>query len=110
MLDTGADGSLTFNSPTVEKLDLENNLEKVGTSISTDSNGNESRAMIGLIEELVFGKYAFYKVKADLTKDSKGSFSSDEYAGSVGNQLLRKFNIVYDLGNNCLYLKPKLFD
>ena len=107
LLDTGADDRISFNSSAVTNLKLEEKLIIVGSSTSMDSNGNISKSQLGLINEIKISDYSFYNVIAGLTKSQTGKNSDNSHIGAFGNVVLSKMNIIYDLGNNCLYLGPK---
>lgn len=109
MLDTGADDRISFNSIAVKSLNLEEKLKIVGSASNMDSNGNLYKSPLGLIEEIKISNYSFYNVIASLSKSQVGSNSSETHVGALGNVILSKMNIIYDLGNNCLYLEPKYF-
>ncbi|WP_298555572.1 aspartyl protease family protein [uncultured Algibacter sp.] len=109
MLDTGADDKVSFNTPAVKKLNLEEELRIVGSSTSRDSNGELYKSPLGLIKEIKISNYSFYNVIAALSNAQEGSQISEEYVGAFGNVVLNKMNIIYDLANDCLYLEPKFF-
>lgn len=110
MLDTGADNRILFNTTTVKSLNLEEELIIVGRTTSSDSNGNLNKSPLALITEIKISNYSFYNVIASLSKDQVGSNTSETHIGALGNVILSKMNIIYDLQNNCLYLEPKYFN
>lgn len=109
MLDTGADDRIAFNSPAVSNLNLNEKLSIVGSATSMDSNGGLLESPLGLVKEIKIGNYSFYNVISSLSNAQTGSQTSEAYVGTYGNVILSKMNIIYDLGNNCLYLEPKFF-
>ena len=109
MLDTGADDRISFNSTAVTNLNLENKLKIVGSSNSMDSNGILYKSPLVLVKEIKISDYSFYNVIASLSKAKLGTNASDSHIGALGNIVLNKMNIIYDLGNNSLYLEPKYF-
>ena len=110
MLDTGADDRISFNTTTVINLNLEEELTIVGATTSIDANGNLFKSKLGLVKEMKIGNYSFYNVIASLSKAQVGSNTSETHVGALGNAILSKMNIIYNLGNNCLYLEPKYFN
>lgn len=108
LIDTGASSALL--------LDSENDLVKmpkktldhvVGRSIAGVLDGK-----IGRVKKVKLGKFKFRKVLTSYPEDWGISQKSDNIAiediryGTVGSELLSKFNIIFNYADECIYLKP----
>ena len=101
---------VSFNSGTVRNRDLHNSLQIIGSSKNYDSNGKLTETKLGLLKEIKIGNFYLYNLKASLDTTLEGSSADKMVDGALGNRVLNKFNIIYDLGNSKLYLEPKFLE
>ncbi len=75
----------------------------LGVGLNGVINGHIAR-----IPSLEIGKYKFKNVITAFPdyKDAAGKFPSINRNGNIGNSILRRFSVVFDYNNSCIYLKP----
>lgn len=66
------------------------------------------RGFKGRIEKLKIGKFHLDQVVASYPyyEDIAAKITSVKRNGSIGNPLLRKFDVLFDYQNSCIYLRP----
>lgn len=105
-LDTGADDALTVASPFAKKHALAGKMEQIGSAGFLGSDGVAYTLPIVIAPEINMGKKSFYRIPVSLALGETGNNATTKMAGYFGNNFLKRFNAVIDLGNNALYLKP----
>lgn len=105
-LDTGADDALTIASPFAAKNGLKQKTKHIATSVFQGSDGSTYEMPIVEAPELQVGKKSFYCIPMNLSSAKEGIDATEEMAGFFGNNFLKRFNIVLDLKNGFIYLKP----
>lgn len=105
-LDTGADDALTIASPYVAKNGFKQKTKQIASSVFQGSDGSTYEMPIVEAPELQVGKKAFYCIPMNLSSAKEGIDATEDMAGFFGNNFLKRFNIVLDLENGFIYLKP----
>lgn len=101
IIDTGSNGGISFSNSMVSKYGIKSDSAYFGQSLNT----------VGLRKKFSFKSDTFQTGKIFLTKKYNVSFCLDKQrpyplSGLLGTQILEHFDIVLDLKNYCLYLKP----
>lgn len=104
-LDTGADNTLTIASPFSKKKDLTTKMKRIGTATSQGSDGSTYESPVVSAPEIKIGEKSIYNVPIDLSQSTEGIDATEEMAGFFGNSILKRFNVVLDLGKGFIYLK-----
>ncbi|QTD39209.1 retropepsin-like domain-containing protein [Polaribacter batillariae] len=104
--DTGSNGDINFTTQFTENNKLYYDMPILGESESISSDGNMSKELIGLINQVNLGDYEFYKIPCTLTTNESNVNDSKKVDGAFGNRFLKRFNAVYVLGNNIIYITP----
>lgn len=104
-LDTGADGTITFNTPFVDKNKL---LTAISKTVGSDAigAGGESKVVIGRAKSIQLGNFVFNNPILALARDTEGSMAITETDGILGNEILRRFKVVIDYSRRRLILEP----
>lgn len=105
LLDTGAGQSLIMNSPFSRKHRF---LDKIGRFYKFRLYGLTSAVSVnykGRIKRLIIGKFKFDNLPIACSQAKRGVNSLSQFAGTIGNSLLKHFNILLDLPNDRIYLK-----
>jgi len=90
------------NFPT-DKMDI------IKKTMLHGATGNEVPVITAELEKLKIGKYELKNVPAQILTSNKPM--SNKNAHYLGNEVLKRFNIVFDFQDNVVYLKPnKYFD
>lgn len=106
VLDTGADAVMSLSQPFVEKYSFDKELKTVAKATSTGSEGISVESPIVVLPELQLNELHFYNVPSVLYTSGKGGFQETDRAGSFGNSFLKRFNIILDIPNMQIFLKP----
>lgn len=104
-LDTGADGSVSFHSPAVEKWQLLENRE-TGTSFAGGVGGVKP-IKTGELEWFELGGRRFEAVPAQFYTEKVGAFADQDLDGNVGLGLLGQFRLVFDYGGGRVAFAPR---
>ncbi len=105
-LDTGASGTVTFNTPTVERFGLLNGRET--TAYAAGGVGGSVRLRNGKMTYFELSGERFENVDVSFATEKKGVFAEDFLAGNIGQDLLKRFTIVFDYANERMALVPKI--
>lgn len=105
-LDTGADDALTIASPYATKNGLKQKTKQIAASVFQGSDGSTYEMPIVEAPELQIGKKEFYSIPMNLSAAKEGIDATEDMAGFFGNNFLKRFNIILDLKNGSIYLKP----
>ena len=108
LIDSGAPVTLIFNTPFVEKHNLTNGC-KADTKVNVQNSGRKFKTLYGEVASVDFCNHLFHDVPVILSQSNSGFLSISRYAGLMGNEILRRFNIIWDYPNNKLSLNPSKF-
>lgn len=105
-IDTGSDRVIDLNTPFVKQHRLLGTQQPFAISriTSSDTNG-------GVLENVYFdraklGDYTFVRIPGAFSTVVSGVQSSSEMDGVMGNNFLKRFNIVCDFAHGAVYLLP----
>ena len=106
MIDTGSPSS-DITSSVADKFNLINNIShKIRYYSKYGGVGGESSGYDFIAKSLRISDYSFEKVIMSFSSDKSGSLSDEVYLGIIGNNILERFDVIFDFRNNNLYLKP----
>ncbi len=105
--DTGSDGSISLSNRFAVKYNLIGKMAKVAESFSVGSSGKEVKEDIVLLPKIEIANLEFYRtpITISTTKSINEPFNNN----ILGNNFLRRFNIIIDYRNETIYLKPNNF-
>jgi hypothetical protein len=83
------------------------NMEEINRVVMRGAKGNEIPVITSKLEKLTIGNYELPNVPAQLLTTNKPLRGKNTHI--LGNEVLKKFNIVFDFQNNFVYLKPNHF-
>jgi len=75
-------------------------------SIQAEGLGGKKRMELTLIKEVKIGPYRFRKVPTNILNDEYNATSYPYVGGLLGNDILRRFNIVYNYPKKEIHLLP----
>lgn len=104
-IDTGHDGAVTLYHPFVA---AHKGLEPVGKVVegSMQGLGNETKNLTAYIEGFSFGGLSFRNVITNYPQADEGAGGSSDVAGLIGNEILRRFNVILDYSRQEMILEP----
>ncbi len=108
VVDTGASGSVTLFTPTVEKYALRSTLSPLLHVVTGISAGGITEGDLVRLPELRLGTLQMRQVVAELSSATDGAFAHplDNTVGNLGSELWHRFTVTIDVAGGMLYLKP----
>jgi len=100
MIDTGYPGTLTINSGIVNPKQKTKKSNYISGGI-----GGESKGLTTNSNSIKIQNFIFKNTIIDISIDESGALANPKYVGTIGNELLDKFDIIFDRQNSALYLK-----
>lgn len=104
-LDLGANGSVTFHKPAVDKYAMLDGREV--TDCKMGGVGGFVAGKRGKVSSLQLGGVTFSNVEADFALEAKGSFADDQKDANIGTDILKKFIIITDYPHGQIALAAK---
>lgn len=105
MIDTGDRSSITFFNPFIDSLNLR---EKYKSSIINNTGygiGGPIPAQVSVVKNLFINNIIINNLIVRLPNLNGGLFSLSGFSGSIGNGVLKKFNITFDYKDEFLILE-----
>lgn len=103
-LDTGANGTVTFHSPAVERMHLLDGRQT--TAIGMAGVGGVTEARSGKLAWFDLGGHRFNNVAAVFSLAKVGAFADRYLDGNIGQDLMEPFTVVFDFGGSRVALLP----
>lgn len=106
-IDLGNGGTVDITSPTAKEHRLSERIEKklsylnVSGGVGGEIRGNQFRA-----NYLKFGNFRIEKPVLDYSIDTAGALAKEEMGGLLGNEILERFDVIFDFTNSRLLVKP----
>ena len=109
MIDTGSpESTLTSSVAKINNLD-KNIKRKVRYYTKYGGIGGESSGYEFIADSLQISDYCLANVNMSYSEDSLGLLASEEYVGILGNNILERFNLIFDFRNIRFNLSPLPF-
>lgn len=105
-IDTGSDRIIDLNTPFVTKHNLFATQKPFAISTITSSNGGSGKLENVFFDEVVVGPYVMPKVAGAFSRLTSGMQSKEDIDGMIGNNFLKRFNMVIDFKNKKVHLQP----
>lgn len=106
LFDTGDMTALSLAEPFWRKNDLLSKSKSYYSGINRSSSALTSPSYFGSFEGVSLQNYHFEDIYLNLTSAKRGFFSNDSIAGTIGIDILKRFNIIINLNDSKLYIKP----
>lgn len=103
LFDSGFNGSLILSNHLAVKNGLIGTMRIVGKGITIGSGGGEKKIQSVLVPKMLIGNYEVKDIRAAMNADQPDDVPHDDI---LGNELLKRFNVVLDFRNKNIYLKP----
>ena len=112
LVDTGMSGTLSLNSPTANRLESAKYLADARTmSYLVGGIGGGRKDYLFKTPQIALGGHAIKDVMITWSSNKEGSSASNNYDGLIGNELLERFDVIFDFAGSAVYLRPnKNFD
>ena len=105
LIDTGATGAISLTSPFVRRHEM---VKGSGKTIGITSGAlvaSGSRSLVGRLGELRIGSLRVRRPTVNLSQDEQGDLASDEYAGLIGGEVLRRYRVTIDYSRKQITLE-----
>lgn len=107
LLDTGSGGSATLTSTTAAKYDLTNAPgEKASYHNSQGGLGGTSDHTRIVAQEVILDTFRLKDIAISYSADTSGALASKNHMGLIGNRVLNRFDVILDLKDMNLFLRP----
>ncbi|MEL7146174.1 MAG: aspartyl protease family protein [Bacteroidota bacterium] len=106
IIDNGAGLTIAFTSPFAKKEQLMTTIENTYQSSSKGFSTNVANVNVGRISGLKIGNREFTNVPARIYDTKEGVFSMESIAGIIGNEIQKRYNIVFDYKRKKSYWEP----
>lgn len=107
-VDNGSGSSITLYSPTVEKHQLSEKIGRTRTVYTMGFTGIVDRNYAGRLKSFDLGWCQLTNVPIRLNQSVYYKKAFHDGIGHIGNELLKRFNIVFDYQNKISYWKPNI--
>ncbi len=108
--DLGWRAAITFNTPFVEanKL-LQPNQKTIQAVIGAGAMVRESKQPAGRLPNIQLGRFTILNPVAIFFQDKQGVMASPEFDGVLGNEVLRRFKVIFDYSREQMILEPNRY-
>jgi hypothetical protein len=106
VVDTGLRMGVAFNAPFVARHKL---IEQTGAKLQATVGGGiggEVVHHVGRLQALRLGNLTVDAPVVTFSQERTGALASDEYAGIIGADILRRYRVTFDYSRNRLILEP----
>jgi aspartyl protease/PDZ domain-containing protein len=104
-IDVGSGSTVDLHAPFVRRYSLDKDMPP-GVDVVSGGFGGTFQSRVTRAKSLAIGPYTWQKPLVSLSGAEGGAFSSEDYAGNVGNQLLERFKVTLDYERRVLHLEP----
>lgn len=108
-IDTGSDRIIDINTPFVIKNNLLETQKPFAISRIASSDGGSGELKNVFFDEVIIGPYIMPRVAGAFSTLTSGMQSKEDIDGMIGNNFLKRFNMVVDFKDNMIYLQPNNF-
>ena len=106
LIDTAWRTSLTLTSPFVATRNLLTTTPKTIDAVTGMGIGGATVDTIGRMPRLKLGQYAIENFVADFSHAKAGVLSQGDFAGVIGAEVLRRFNLIFDYPRGRMIIEP----
>lgn len=105
ILDTGSGSSIDLSEPFIKRTGLKKERRLFESELH--GFGGPVKIMVGRVRHISLGPYLMENAVAGFAENARsGVLSSEEYDGIIGNEVLRRFDLIFDYAGERLAIKP----
>lgn len=108
-VDTGSDRVIDLSTPFVGRNGLMGTQKPFAVSTIVSSDGGEGRLENVFFDEVIVGPYILPGVPGAYSTLTAGMLNNEDVDGMIGNNFLKRFNMLIDFKSNIIYLRPNNF-
>lgn len=104
-VDTGSDGTITVNSPFVNRHAL---LKALSAQVANNERGlgGESKRVDARLDHMQLGRFRIAAPLVGFSLDAQGAMAAADNDGPIGNEILRRFKVTIDYSRQRMMLEP----
>jgi hypothetical protein len=104
-VDVGSGSTVDLHTPFVKQHDL---MAKTGRGVELMGGGFGGTFTTRMVrmKKLEIGPYSWADPVLSLSQATVGAFTSEDYAGNIGNRLLERFKVTLDYERRQMWLEP----
>ena len=106
-IDTGYDGALTLYGPFVKAHPILT-LSAASAPVVRQGLGQSLKSVKSQVESVALGDFSFANVVTDFPVGEGGSEGDRDVSGLIGNEILRRFKVIFDYSRQEMILEPNV--
>lgn len=105
ILDTGSGSSIDCSEPFIKRTGLKKGRRLFESELH--GFGGPVKILVGRVKHISIGPYLMEDALVGFAEDARsGVLSSEEYDGIIGNEVLRRFDFIFDYAGERVAIKP----
>lgn len=104
-IDSGGGHALILNSPFVEQHKFLTTAQR-DNPVSVGGVIGSSNAVQGQVESLLLGSARIEGISTFFSLAKEGVLASEEFDGNIGNDVLRRYKVIFDYSRSLMMLEP----
>jgi hypothetical protein len=104
-VDVGSGSTVDLHTPFVKRHDLMARSGR-GVDVTGGGFGGTFTTHVVRMKKLEIGPYSWTDPLVSLSQATVGAFTSEDYAGNIGNRLLERFKVTLDYERRQMWLEP----
>ncbi len=104
-VDVGSGSTVDLHTPFVDKYGLADQADR-SVEVMGGGFGGTFQTRIVRMKKIEIGPYSWSKPLVSLSEATAGAFTSEDYAGNIGNRILERFKVTLDYDRRQLWLEP----
>lgn len=106
LVDMGSSGTLSINSSSVAKLGLQGRTDIQKMVYNVGGIGGSRTDYLFTLAGVKVGSLNISGVRADYSGNATGSLADKRYDGLIGNELLERFDVIFDFAECKMWVRP----
>jgi hypothetical protein len=104
-VDAGSGSTVDLHTPFVKRHDLMTRAGR-GVEVMGGGFGGMFTTRVVRMKKLEIGPYSWADPVVSLSQATAGAFTSEDYAGNIGNRILERFKVTLDYERRRMWLEP----
>ena len=106
LVDLGSSGTVNINSSSVAKMGLQNHSGVQKMAYAVGGIGGSRTDYTFKLASVELGGLNVSNIRADYSGNATGALADKRYDGLIGNELLERFDVIFDFAECKIYLRP----
>ncbi len=105
LVDMGSSGTLSINSSSIAKMGLQGRTDVQKMVYNVGGIGGSRTDNLVKLASVELGGLNVSNIRADYSGNATGALSDTRYDGLIGNELLERFDVIFDFAECKMYLR-----